>query len=526
MHLDARYLDDHSVIEGDICIVGAGAAGISIALEWENMPYKIILLEGGDFEYDDRVQELYKGKSTGQPYYPLKSTRLHFFGGTTGHWGGLCSTFEPTSFEKRDWVNDSGWPFPAQEMDPFYRRAHERLQLGEYNFSTDYWLKKNPSLAPLPLDKSVFYNKIWRYCVPEAMKFGKQFKDRIVQSRHIQLYTYANVVDIQASDNVRMVKELTVKNYTGKTHTVRARYFVLACCAIQNARLLLASSSQVSTGIGNEYDHVGRYFMENIEIKSAELWLTSPNALQFYMRNSPNFRAELGISPGKQRDLQLLNGMLSFNPLATARKTPAFIESWTDEDPRKNRKKMDKIYSDAQESRISRMFESGKYDSFEITMRLEQAPNPLSRVTLEPNEKDALGVPRAHLHWAFTQMEKKTASTLYQLLGKQVGMAGVGRVKIEEGLVDEKNTAMPTTTSGGWHHMGTTRMSSDPKKGVVNADCRIHSMANLFVAGSSCFPNGAAVNPTFSIVALSIRLADHLKNLVQHERPTEIVKGV
>ena len=108
MHTDARELPDNSVIEGDICIVGAGAAGISIALEWINTPYKIILLEGGGFEYDDRVQELYAGKTTGQKYYPLKSARLHYFGGTTGHWAGYCSTFDDIDFEKRDWVPKSG----------------------------------------------------------------------------------------------------------------------------------------------------------------------------------------------------------------------------------------------------------------------------------------------------------------------------------------------------------------------------------------------------------------------------------
>jgi choline dehydrogenase-like flavoprotein len=524
MHLDARYLDDHSVIDGDICIIGAGAAGISIALELINTPHKVVLLEGGGFEYDDRVQELYKGKITGQAYYPLKSARLHFFGGTTGHWGGLVSNFESSVFEKRDWINLSGWPFTAKEMAPYYVRAHDRLELGEYNFDLDYWLGQNPSLAPLPLNKEVFFNKIWRYCVPEAMKFGKKFKEKIVQSENIHLYTYANVVDIRARENISEISEVVVKNYTGKTHKVRAKYFILACCAIQNSRLLLACTGQVSAGIGNQYDHVGRYFMENIEVKSAELWLKQPSSLQLYMRNPPNFMAELALSFKKQQELKILNGILLLDPLDKARKTPPFIKSWTNEDPREDRKKMDKIYEDAEESGIQKFFGSKEHASFEVTMRLEQVPNPLSRVTLDTKEKDELGVPRANLNWAFTQLEKRTARTIYQLLGREVGIAGIGRVKVEESLLDEKNDTMPSTTSGGWHHMGTTRMSDDPKKGVVNGDCRVHNIHNFYIAGSSCFPNGSAVNPTFSIIALSIRLADHLKKVIQTENKVDIVK--
>src|SRR4030095_13090296 len=130
MHVDARKLNNGSFIHGDICIVGAGAAGISMALDWINTPYNVILLEGGGFGYDERVQQLYDGKTTGQRYYPLQSSRLHFFGGTTGHWAGFCSNFDAIDFKKRDWVPHSGWPLQKSELDPFYKRAHKILELG------------------------------------------------------------------------------------------------------------------------------------------------------------------------------------------------------------------------------------------------------------------------------------------------------------------------------------------------------------------------------------------------------------
>src|SRR5215510_11538293 len=134
MHIDARKLPDNSVIEGDVCIIGAGAAGISMAMDWIKTPYKVVLLESGGFEYDEKVQDLYKGKGTGQKYYPLRSSRLSMFGGTTGHWAGMCAPFDDIDFMKRDWVPHSGWPITLKDLDPYYARANEKIQLGPYRY--------------------------------------------------------------------------------------------------------------------------------------------------------------------------------------------------------------------------------------------------------------------------------------------------------------------------------------------------------------------------------------------------------
>src|SRR6266480_4421392 len=152
--------------------------------------------------------------------------------------------------------------------------------------------------------------------------------------------------------------------------------------------------------------------MENVEIQSAELWLKEKSALKFYMRNSPNIRAELALTKEKQAEYKILNGMLSFNPLERARKNPSFITTWTEDDPRKDRKKMEEISDKADGSRISHLLESSMHEAFEITLRLEQSPNPLSRVTLD-TERDELGVPRAMLHWDLTEFEKRSLRAIY-----------------------------------------------------------------------------------------------------------------
>ena len=213
MHVDARNIDNDSLIEGDICIIGAGAAGISMALEWMNTPYKIIFLEGGGFEYDDRVQQLYAGKTTGQHYFPLVSCRLHYFGGTTGHWAGWCSTFDAIDFEKRDWIPHSGWPIKREDLDPFYARAQKNVDLGPYNYSVEYWQKQDPSMIAMPLDKNVVWNKMWQFSPPT--RFGEKYKDTIVNATNIHLYTYANVVNIKANEKISSI------NYAGSNYYTR-----------------------------------------------------------------------------------------------------------------------------------------------------------------------------------------------------------------------------------------------------------------------------------------------------------------
>lgn len=512
MHVDARNIDDDTLIEGDICIAGAGAAGLSMALDWINSPYKVILLEGGGFEYDDRIQDLYAGKQTGQPYYPLRSSRLHYFGGTTGHWAGMCSTFDPIDFIHRDWVPYSGWPIRREDLDPFYARAHKVVEIGPYNYDLAFWQKQFPTFKTLLPDDSVVWNKMWHFSPPT--RFGTTYRQTILQAPNIHLYTYANVVDVRANESVQSIEQLIVKNYAGKTHRVRAKYFILACNGIQNPRLLLCANTQAPKGLGNDHDLVGRFFMEHLEIKSAVLWLKENDSLDLYQLGR-KVRAELAIREAVQTRQRMLNGTASLLPLAIAQKVKPAIEAWSKQDPRESLQILRDYGSKAYEKKWYERFSSKGNNAFELFTRIEQAPNPDSRITLD-SEKDALGMARVKLHWALTELDKRSIRMLYELIGQQVGRSGVARVHMMEFLHDEKDYTWPASTGGGWHHLGTTRMHDDPKQGVVDRNCKVHGISNLFIAGSSCYPTAGAVNPTLTLIALSLRVSDKVKELVSH----------
>ena len=508
MHIDARTLDSDSLISGDLCIVGAGAAGLSIALDWLDTPYRIILLESGGFEYDPETQALNQGRNTGQPYYPLQSARLRYFGGTTGHWGGMCAPLDPIDFEPRDYVPHSGWPITHEELDPYYAKAHEVLQLGPYRYEFAYWRDELPMLNPFPLDDRVVWNKMWQY---STARFNPLYRETIVAAKNIHLYTYATAVEIRANEGGSAVREILLKNHDGKTHRVRARRFVLACGAIQNARLMLASRNQAPRGLGNDHDLVGRYFMEHLEIASAECWLFQPFKTDLYAweYGVTKASAELALTAATQREHRILNGTASLQPLAVGRRTLPKVVSWQGDDPRTA---MDRMMQNWKEATTAAAAENtGQLAlAYQLNTRIEQAPNPDSRVTLG-EETDALGVPVVNLRWQLTELDKRSIRALYLILGQQFGQAGLGRLRLLEFLRDPDDPSWPDGPGGGWHHMGTTRMSDDPRRGVVDANCQVHGLANLYVAGSACYVTAGAANPTLTLVALSLRLSEYLR---------------
>ena len=519
MHIDARTLESGSTLDGDLCIVGAGAAGIAIAREWIGARRRVVLLEGGGFDYDPRMQDLYRGEIVGLPYYPLHAARLHYFGGTTNHWAGFCSTYDPIDFEQREWVPHSGWPIRREDLDPFYARAHRLLDLGPYEYDAEAWARRDTELVPLPLDRDVAWTKMWQFSRPT--RFGTKYRDAIVNARNVHLYTHANVCELDANEALTAVEGLRVRTLEGKELRARAHCYVLACCSIQNARLLLASNRRASAGLGNAHDLVGRYFMEHLEMPSGELVLTKPYSsrmkmyeLQFGVTKA---RAELALSAKVQQEHRILNGTASLEPGALGEEvkstfqflppqTIAALMAWE----KGGRVGPFPLAADERPGTDSAHAAPTPPRFFHLMTRQEQAPNPDSRVTLG-RERDAMGMPRVRLDWRLTELDKRSIRTYYELLGREMGRAGVGRVQLREWLLSDDDRSWPSFLSGGWHHMGTTRMHADPKQGVVDADCRVHGLSNLYVAGASVYPTAGAANPTLTLVALSLRLSDHLR---------------
>ena len=516
MHVDARSLPNGSLIEGDLCVVGAGAAGISIALEWIGSPRTVLLLEGGGFAFEQTMQDLYRGTIAGLPYFPLEAARLHYFGGTTGHWAGFCAPLDPLDFEPRPWVPDSGWPLTRAELDPFYARAHARLELGPYEYDAAQWQRRDPRMIPLPLDAGVAWTKIWQFSPPT--RFNTRYRAAITSAPNVRLYTHANVCELRANEAVSAIDELRVRTLEGKEHRVRARQYILACGTIQNARLLLASNARAAAGLGNAHDVVGRYFMEHLEMPSGQLLLTAPRVPSMSMYafefGKTKARGELALAPAMQRSHRLLNATVSLTaatidapPMSTFEQFPPdSMPSFRGEAPRDTNAAVVRRGEPASPPSAS----AARPRLFALLTRQEQAPNRDSRLTLTA-ERDAMGMQRVKLQWALTALDRRSFRGFYEVLGRELGRRGIGRLRMHDWVLDSESASWPKSLGGGWHHMGTTRMHPDPKRGVVDASCRVHGLANLYVAGAAVYPTAGCANPTLTLVALSIRLSDHLK---------------
>jgi choline dehydrogenase-like flavoprotein len=518
---DGRGLPPDTLVEADVAIIGAGAAGITIARELAGTSVNVCLLESGNFDFDPETQSLYKGEIAGRWYFPLDASRLRYFGGSTNHWGGWCRPLAPIDFEARDWLPYSGWPITREELDPYYERAQPITETGPYRYdSVEFW-EKQTGQSVLPFRGGTITTRFFQYSPPT--RFGTRYRDDIAGAANIRALLHANVTEIEAGEQASTVTGLSVRSIGGSPFTVRARLYVLAAGGIENARILLLSRSVQPSGLGNTHDLVGRFFMEHPHLPMAATLMTSrPSAYsslytRHLIRAGTTVHATLVPTEDFMRRERLLNAGFTVGVMrgytAGELAQPPGDDDFNGWDVLQLERDLAPV--DDVPGRVDEEARSGDDDWPPAGMEAarmalggacEQAPNPESRVMLS-TERDALGLDRAKLDWRLTETDKLSLNRVIDAIGREVGMLGVGRLRPSL----SNDGVWPERVEGGNHHMGTTRMSDQPTSGVVDRNCRVHGIANLYIAGSSVFPTCGASNPTLTIVALALRLADRIK---------------
>ncbi|MEX2495408.1 MAG: GMC family oxidoreductase, partial [Woeseia sp.] len=452
------------------------------------------------------------------PYYELVASRLRFLGGTTNHWAGISRPLDELDFQKRDAVPHSGWPIERASLDPYYERAHDYCRLSPCNYDPSRWSTTDAPLLPLQGGRLETRIKLER-----PLRFGIEYRQQLERAQNVRVFLFANVTEIEAGDDGNDIRGVRARSLGGNELSVTARAFVIAAGAIENARLLLNSRKVHPDGIGNDRGLVGRFFMEHPLIPAMELQLASEKTrLGLYTgqtRNGMgvtgylalqsaaireegllNASASLDIGSADQRIAKSLQGVASavtiWNHLKEGRAPPTFGKHVANLLRDMNRVA---IYSYERAFLRSPLAAS-------LVLELEQAPNPSSRVTLT-DERDALGMQRANLHWQMGELERMTVMRTSEIMGLEMGRAEIGRIRV----LEAGDSGWWPGMRGAWHQMGTTRMHARPAEGVVDADCRVHGIRNLYLAGGSVFTTSGSANPTLTIVALALRLADHLK---------------
>jgi choline dehydrogenase-like flavoprotein len=516
-------------VTADVAIIGSGAAGQAAARRLLARGLSVALIESGGADHDEASADLNRGEVVGQTYHPLEQSRLRFFGGTTAIWGGRCAEFDRIDFERRDWVPHSGWPFGADEIRSYLAEAREVLGVDRVDSQR---MPRPPLLQRLSSEE---LDVRWWSFDPKFDRFTIAKANDLDNDPRCTLLLHATVREILLAWDAASVERLDVRTPGGRSIDVRARHYLLAAGGIENARILLASNSVATHGVGNAYDLVGRYFMEHPHARGGRIvgkadwrWLSA-----FAKRRVNGVEVSPALTPAEALQARegLLNSALTIavrqpeggsHPLAKRaylhvkhRTAPTRLgrSMW------KATKQVVRGYTGLTGPFHPWLMKRLAGLDLALVVRAEQAPNADSRVRLN-GKKDAVGMPRVTLDWRLSATDVDSVGGLVAALGRESRRLGLGAVEASGWLADpDKRWVSDELISahpiGGFHHMGTTRMSADPRRGVADGYGRVHGLPNLHIAGSSLFPTSGWANPTLTILALSLRTADRIAEEVQ-----------
>jgi choline dehydrogenase-like flavoprotein len=534
MIVDSHSLENESRQEADVCIVGGGLAGIVLAREFIGKALRVVVLESGGWEAEPATQSLARGENIGFPYYSLDTARPRCLGGSSTRWhvplggdrvGARLRPLDPIDFEKRDWVPFSGWPFTKSYLDPYYERAQSICRVEPPTFEAADW-EDRKARPKLPFLGDEVQTIIYKFVLRDL--FADEYPNEVSRAENITTILGANVLEIETNATADRVTRLRVRAMDGPQFHVTAKLFVLAAGGIEIPRLLLLSNAVSRNGLGNDHDLVGRFFMEHPHFWSGVFLPSKPDFLHsialyddVHTVDGVAIVGKLALNESVLRREKLLNQNIQFVRRTVA--DPPFNEPGVASlkellDASFRGKKVERWGwhaanvlrnpGDVGASLCRKVFGTPQVPGIIFANMMEQVPNPESRVTLG-EERDAFGQNRVQLNWKITPKDIRSAIRTQEIIGGELHRAGLGRF-----FQQLKTEIPPVNTEGGYHHMGTTRMHSDPKQGVVDADCRVHGVGNLFIAGPSVFPTGGYANPVLTVVALTVRLADHVKALM------------
>lgn len=549
MLIDGRRVSDHASIDCDICIIGAGPAGLTVAHELKDSGFKIVLVESGDFKSNAAAEALSEGDGD-DTLLPLNLYRRRAVGGTSTIWGGRCIPYDSIDFEERDWVAHSGWPIGRGALEPFEAKAADYCEIGLPEFDARKAVPGGSGLMEGFHSADVTSNSFERFSPPTD--FGRTWGRRLVSNDRVSILTGSTCVGLERDQSGRISSAL-IRSLSGGAFAIRAGRFVVACGGLETYRLLRISGGP--EGLGAASGALGRYFMTHIEGTAAKLKVADERTrVEWGFPRSHDGvygRGRLGIAPERQRADKTLNFMMRFhfaNPVDPRHRDPvlsamflaksfilpeyrrkitmvertaaagpkdmafwarhagnivlgapslaAFLADWV---PKRH-------FAYRRIPYVARPNRSGEYV---VEFNAEQAPNPDSRVFLSET-RDRFGVPKVAMDWRCTDQDLASIATNLRLVRDQLAASRVATLDIgPDGGVEELVRTHATPVGG--HIIGLARMSRVAADGVVDADLRVHGDDNVRVVSSAVFPTSSHANPTFTLVTLAVRLAADLR---------------
>lgn len=499
MRLDVRASLPGAQFDADVAIVGCGAAGISLCRALRGRGLTILAIDGGP-DPAEASGELFDADVLGAPY-PVAASRMRGFGGTTEHWTGVCRPLDADDFERREWIAGSGWPISRESLDPYYDAAHEVVDLP----SADYRgaaLARQGGFDPLGLGADLT-EAVFRYSPPT--RFAARYRHELTADPQTTVLLNAVVTGLEMDPGSSRCQGLRVRGVDGAERSVRARAYVLAAGAIETARLLLASNDVHTRGVGNAHDLVGRHFMEHPIVWQIPFICTRPasaiRSLAVTTGATGSWRSHLTISARRRVELGLCGAYAaaSLPGLAGLGSTPGATPENLPDVAGVVLSANGRVDGNADADELAQHVGS-------LTLVLEQLPDASNRVTTVPRSVDGAGLPRVALDWRMRDRDVENLDATVREMGRAITQSGLGRLRV----VPEIGDSYTEQVAIACHHLGTARMASSVGSGVVDADLRMFEASNVSLVGGAVFPTGGYANPTLTIVALALRLADRL----------------
>ncbi len=523
---DLRTAEINGPLETDLCILGSGPAGLTIASEFANTHVKVLVIESGGLDEDPVYDSLGEIESVGVPRV-MDQTRVRnrIVGGTSHTWSGRCSPLDEIDFEYRDWVPYSGWPITPTELSVYFDRAAPYLGIAPEGYDGKLWYRAGEP----EIDTALLRRCFWQYSrdadqPTDSMRFSRRFLR--TRSSNVRLLHHATARNIGVNVSATRVEFVLLTCPEGKTAIVRPKVLVMCAGGIENARLLLCSNEVMPSGLGNARGLVGQFLMDHPRCDVADFDLINADSILdrlgrqrvHHAGGQPIYVHGFALSRQQQEDKQLLNcaGWLDVtvaddDPISIAKRLLNRGQKRLVPDIMKILSQPSSIVRSARDILQRRPTIRRKYKRMTLQCAVEQRPDPDSRVRLS-TRKDAVGMQLAQIDWRISDQEKESIATLGRLIAQEFARIGFPTLSLAEWIVHNRLDESKFIDIA--HPIGATRMSDTLENGVVDRHCQVHGLKGVFIAGSSVFPTAGHANPTQTISALSIRLADRLKSHV------------